>query len=126
LDALNGLKQRGKGEFVFSKPNGQPYDTMENPFTVLVHQAELTGTGVSLHTLRHTFASRLVEAGVDLRTVQELGGWSDLSMVQRYAHVGPSQKTEAVRLIGETFHNAFHNTVSEPKEINSAKSLATA
>ncbi len=111
---------------MFSKPNGQPYDSMEKPFTVLVHQAKLTGTGVSLHTLRHTFASRLVQAGVDLRTVQELGGWSDLSMVQRYAHVGPSQKTEAVRRIGETLHNAFHNTASETKRITSDKSMATA
>jgi site-specific recombinase XerD len=41
--------------------------------------------GVTPHTLRHTFASRLVMAGVDLRTVQELGGWSSLDLVQRYA-----------------------------------------
>jgi site-specific recombinase XerD len=45
--------------------------------------------GVTWHSLRHTFASRLVVAGVDLRTVQELGGWRTLSMVQRYAHLAP-------------------------------------
>ncbi len=45
--------------------------------------------GVTWHALRHTFASRLVAAGVDLRTVQELGGWRTLSMVQRYAHLSP-------------------------------------
>jgi len=39
--------------------------------------------GVTWHALRHTFASRLVAAEVDLRTVQELGGWKTLSMVQR-------------------------------------------
>jgi len=44
--------------------------------------------GVTWRALRHTFASRLVAAGVDLRTVQELGGWKTLSMVQRYAHLG--------------------------------------
>src|SRR5215468_6111854 len=36
--------------------------------------------GVTWHALRHTFASRLVAAGVDLRTVQELGGWRTLSI----------------------------------------------
>ena len=38
---------------------------------------------VTFHTLRHSFASRLVMAGVDLPTVKDLGGWGDLSMVQR-------------------------------------------
>lgn len=93
IEALTALKQRSRGEFVFSKPNGKPYDSMEKPFAALVRRVGLAGTGVSLHTLRHTFASRLVQAGVDLRTVQELGGWSDLSMVQRYAHVGPDRKS---------------------------------
>jgi site-specific recombinase XerD len=99
---------------------------MEKPFAALVRQAGLEGTGVSLHTLRHTFASRLVQAGVDLRTVQELGGWSELSMVQRYAHVGPSHKAEAVRRIGESFHNAFHNTPMEANRVAGENIAATA
>ena len=51
------------------------------------------------HALRHTFASRLVAAGVDLRTVQELGGWRTLSMVQRYAHLSPGHLVAAVEKI---------------------------
>ena len=39
--------------------------------------------GVRWHALRHTCASRLVAAGVDLRTVQELGGWKTLSAAVR-------------------------------------------
>ena len=35
-------------------------------------------------------------AGVDLRTIQELGGWRELKMVERYAHLSPSHKAEAV------------------------------
>ena len=38
------------------------------------------------HDPRHTFATRLVQAGVDLYTVQKLGRWKTLSMVLRYAH----------------------------------------
>ena len=52
--------------------------------------------GVTPHTLRHTFATRLCENGVDLRLVQELGGWASLALVQRYAHVTPSRKAEAI------------------------------
>jgi integrase len=55
--------------------------------------------GVTWHALRHTFASRLVAAGVDLRTVQELGGWKTLSMVQRYAHLSPGHLVAAVEKI---------------------------
>jgi integrase len=43
--------------------------------------------GYVWHGNRHTFASRLVMAGVDLRTVQELGGWRTFGMVQRYSHL---------------------------------------
>jgi site-specific recombinase XerD len=52
--------------------------------------------GFTWHGNRHTFASRLVMAGVDLRTVQELGGWRTLSMVQRYAHLAPERLASAV------------------------------
>ena len=46
--------------------------------------------GYTWHCNRHTFTSRLVMAGVDLRSVQDLGGWRSLAMVQRYAHLAPS------------------------------------
>jgi site-specific recombinase XerD len=48
------------------------------------------------HSNRHTFASRLVMAGVDLLTVKELGGWRTLAMVQRYAHLAPGHLHAAV------------------------------
>lgn len=52
--------------------------------------------GFTWHGLRHTFASRLAMAGVDLRTLQELGGWRTLAMVQRYAHLSPAHLQAAV------------------------------
>ncbi len=48
------------------------------------------------HCNRHSFATRFVMAGVDLRTVQELGGWKALGMVQRYSHLSPSHLQAAV------------------------------
>jgi site-specific recombinase XerD len=57
--------------------------------------------GVTWHTCRHTFASRLTMAGVDLRTVAELGGWRTLAMVQRYAHLSPTHLQAAVERLVE-------------------------
>jgi site-specific recombinase XerD len=52
--------------------------------------------GYTWHCNRHTFASRLVMAGVDLRSIQQLGGWRTLTMVQRYSHLAPTHLQEAV------------------------------
>jgi site-specific recombinase XerD len=53
-------------------------------------------TGFSWHCLRHTFASRLVMAGVDIRTVQELMGHKTIGMTVRYAHLSPKHTLAAV------------------------------
>jgi site-specific recombinase XerD len=52
--------------------------------------------GFTWHCLRHTFASRLAMAGVDLLTIKELGGWQTLAMVTRYAHLTPGRLREGV------------------------------
>jgi integrase len=46
-------------------------------------------TRFQFHDLRHTFATRLIQAGVDVYTVQKLGRWKTLSMLLRYAHHQP-------------------------------------
>jgi site-specific recombinase XerD len=54
---------------------------------------------VVFHTLRHTYASWLVMAGVDLYTVQRLMGHKDITMTQRYAHLAPEHLDKAVNVL---------------------------
>jgi len=68
-----------------------------------ISRCVLNAHDLSWHCLRHTFASLLVMAGVDLRTVQELMGHKSIEMTMRYAHLSPAHKLEAVqRLTGTT------------------------
>lgn len=90
--------------------NGSPYvflnsdgDRLHSPrfwFDAAVEDAKLKD--FTWHCLRHTFASRLVMAGVDLRTVQELMGHKTIQMTVRYAHLAPQHRLAAVQRLCNT------------------------
>ena len=106
--ALSRLKTEARGECVFTTRTGKPSDSIRNGFESACTRAPVHG--VTPHTTRHSFATRLIASGVDLRTVQELGGWSSLRMLERYGHVAPTRKAQAVEGLVQEFHNGFHNS----------------
>lgn len=98
--------RRSQSEWLFTLKDGvSPYKSFRSAFETACRNAKLNG--VTPHVLRHTFASRLAMAGVDLRTIQELGGWKSLKMVERYSHLSPSHKAEAVEKISKHFTTLF-------------------
>ena len=72
--------------------------------------------GYTWHCNRHTFASRLVMAGVDLRAVQVLGGWRTLTMVQRYSHLSQAHLTEAVERLVTAGAMELADNYPEPRD----------
>ena len=106
LEVLKALKAKATGEYVFANEDGMPYRTIRPMFRRACRRANLSG--VTPHTLRHTFASRLVMLGVDLRTVQELGGWRTIGMVERYSHLSPQHKARAIERLAEFSYTHYY------------------
>jgi integrase len=71
------------------------YWTLGNHFREAVKRAGLD-SHISLHTLRHTFASHLIMAGVDLRSVQEMLGHHAVSVTMIYSHLSPDHLAKTV------------------------------
>jgi integrase len=96
---VGGLPSWTHSPFLFPSPliSGQPMQGRN--FVVKIYEPALKQAGIgetTWHTLRHTFASRAVMAGVDIRTVQELMGHSTITMTMRYAHLSPAHLRNAV------------------------------
>ena len=101
LQALEAARNVGNGQrWVFLNKYGERLVSPRKWFDAAVKEACLQS--FTWHCLRHTFASRLVMAGVDLRTVQELMGHKTIQMTVRYAHLAPKHQLAAVQRLCDT------------------------
>jgi len=82
---------------VFVNIHGEPLRGYKHWFDPAVSTAGIRD--FTWYCLRHSFASRLVMAGVDLRTVAELMGHKTIQMTMRYAHLAPAHRLAAVERI---------------------------
>ena len=92
------------GDFVFHNEDGSPLSekTLFDSWKRLLKANNIPHR--KFHALRHTYASLLLLKGVDLKTVQELMGHSDITITQIYLHIVPKSKTDAVNRINSIFN----------------------
>lgn len=91
--ALAALEQLPRDDYVL--PRVHPASLSR----ACIHDIRRAGLDGSLHTLRHTYISHLVMAGVPLRTIQTLAGHSTIAVTERYAHLTPEHLMLAGRSI---------------------------
>lgn len=119
ISALEAFKKRGDGTGkVIRNEKGEALAGSRYWFEPALKKAKIYR--FSWHCLRHTFASRLVMRGVDIRTVQELMGHKSISMTVRYSHLAPKHTLAAVELLagGSTAAPTDTKTSTEGAEQN--------
>jgi len=94
--------QRPNHPRVFLNRFGEPYRDHSDtggPGITKAHRTACTRAGIAdfrIHDWRHHWASWMTMKGCDPRTLMELGGWSSMKMVERYAHLAKPHLKEAI------------------------------
>lgn len=87
----------GQSPYVFATSNTAHMVNVQKGFQAACNRARIDDMRV--HDLRHTFASWLVLAGVDLYVIKDLLGHSSITVTERYAHLSPDQGRQAVSML---------------------------
>ena len=97
--------------YLFCKEDGKRILSLKKAFGTFMGKAKLEN--VCIHTMRHTFASHLVMSGVNLKVIQEVLGHSSISVTERYSHLSPQHRHQAVANLS-LFEKKKENPTPEP------------
>jgi len=96
---IHAYYEASSSPYIFTRENETPYSAAAVS-TAFIRTARHVGFhDVSLHTLRHTFVSRLVQAGRPLAEVAALAGHRDIRMTLRYGHLAPKHLEESIQAL---------------------------
>jgi len=110
------VRKNPKSPYVFcKKKDGSPYRDIRDGFKNALKRAGIRH--LRFHDLRHTFASHLVMAGVDLKSVQELLGHRTFDMTLRYSHLSPDHKRKAVEIFDNRMDTIWTPRQKSTKEV---------
>lgn len=109
--AILGRRSQMNSDLLFgSEDTGRPLTTLKTSHGTAIRRSKVEH--FRLYDLRHTFATRFLESGGDLITLQALLGHSSINMVTRYAHPTDGHKYEAIRRMEErtirSHANSYH------------------
>lgn len=97
---LKSLEEKRLSEYVFTNPETRTrYVDIRKAFDRVCKRANITD--LRFHDLRHTAATRMVSAGIDLVVVQKLLGHADIKTTMRYAHPVPEREKQAVEALSK-------------------------
>lgn len=108
-----------KSGFVFCKANGEAF-TGDYVSKIFKKACKAVGTDKSIHfhSLRHSFASNLVQKGVNLYTIKELLGHSSISTTEIYSHLNMDSLKEAIRTFNDDSTHSFRMIDKKFNKIN--------
>jgi integrase/recombinase XerD len=89
--ALRRKKENIQIENMFVNNNGSPLNRQAIYISITEYAEKCGLEGVSPHTLRHSFATHLVQNNADIRSVQQMLGHADISTTQIYTHITSTQ-----------------------------------
>jgi len=121
-EVLISVRKDPKSAYVFGGEDGLPYNFRKSFETALKRSGIVD---FRFHDCRHTFASHLVMAGIDLNTVRDLLGHKTLTMTLRYSHLSPDHRARAVEVLDQKIGpvlapDAFKDKISEFDEAASS------
>lgn len=108
-NVLKDMKRASEYVF-FNEKKAKRLGSVRRSFEIACRRANITG--LRIHDLRHTAATKMIEARIDLVTVSKILGHSKIEMTMRYCHPTPENMQRAVDKLGEIFEKSRHKVVT--------------